>query len=331
LPQEDALYTFAVVSDFSYAFGPILAAYTPHMHRRIQSQPFAVLKLQCLFLKLKSMLELPLLRISQCGSPDLVSVSQYYSHELIAYVREVMEVLPATRSKLRRVLGDDTASFSHQLTRSPHTRTVQVIPASMFTTLDTIIGIQTGRLRELPTKLEKDRLKEFAQLQERYLLAHATHGIAIFTQGILAMERTLMGVIEIDPRQLLEEGIRKQLVLRISEIAHTELQFTAKETGMFGLVRNVERDFEERLRALSARLAGFRRCVSLTVSPTGSPSLSLSPSPSLCLSLSAWCTSRSFEYIQDYVCIYGLRVWQEEFQRIINYNVEQVRWRKILC
>jgi len=97
-------------------------------------------------------------------------------------------------------------------------------------------------------------------------------------------------VIEIDPRQLLEEGIRKQLVMRISEIAHTELQFTVKETSMFGLVRWVERDFEERLRALSARLAGFRR---------------------------------SFEYIQDYVCIYGLRVWQEEFQRIINYNVEQ--------
>jgi WASH complex subunit strumpellin len=254
--QHEALYTFAVVSDFSYAFGPILAAYTPHMHRRIQSQPFAVLKLQCLFLKLKSMMELPLLRISQCGSPDLVSVSEYYSHELISYVREVMEV----------------------------------IPASMFSTLDTIIGLQTGRLRELPTKLEKDRLKEFAQLQERYLLAHATHGIAIFTQGILAMERTLMGVIEIDPRQLLEEGIRKQLVMRISEIAHTELQFTVKETSMFGMVRWVERDFEERLRALSARLAGFRR---------------------------------SFEYIQDYVCIYGLRVWQEEFQRIINYNVEQ--------
>ncbi len=32
---------------------------------------------------------------------------------------------------------------------------------------------------------------------------------------------------------------------------------------------------------------------------------------------------RSFEYIQDYVNIYGLRIWQEEVSRIINYNVEQ--------
>ena len=32
---------------------------------------------------------------------------------------------------------------------------------------------------------------------------------------------------------------------------------------------------------------------------------------------------RSFEYIQDYVNIYGLKIWQEEMSRIINYNVEQ--------
>ena len=32
---------------------------------------------------------------------------------------------------------------------------------------------------------------------------------------------------------------------------------------------------------------------------------------------------RSFEYIQDYVNVYGLKVWQEEFSRIINFNIEQ--------
>ena len=32
---------------------------------------------------------------------------------------------------------------------------------------------------------------------------------------------------------------------------------------------------------------------------------------------------RSFEYIQDYVNIYGLKIWQEEVSRIINYNVDQ--------
>ena len=31
----------------------------------------------------------------------------------------------------------------------------------------------------------------------------------------------------------------------------------------------------------------------------------------------------SFEYISDYVSIYGLKIWHEELLRIINFNVEQ--------
>lgn len=34
-------------------------------------------------------MDLPLVRISQANSQDLVSVSQYYSGELVAYVRKV--------------------------------------------------------------------------------------------------------------------------------------------------------------------------------------------------------------------------------------------------
>lgn len=49
-------------------------------------------------------------------------------------------------------------------------------------------------------------------------------------------------------------------------------------------------ELEPKLVALSERMSGFRR---------------------------------SFEYIQDYVNIYGLKIWQEEVSRIINYNVEQ--------
>ena len=36
-------------------------------------------------------MDLPLVRIGQANSPDLVSVSQYYSGELVAYVRKVNE------------------------------------------------------------------------------------------------------------------------------------------------------------------------------------------------------------------------------------------------
>jgi hypothetical protein len=49
-------------------------------------------------------------------------------------------------------------------------------------------------------------LHRFAQLEQRTELAKATHQIAVFTQGMIAMEKTLVGIKLLDPRVLLEEG-----------------------------------------------------------------------------------------------------------------------------
>lgn len=38
----------------------------------------------------------------------------------------------------------------------------------MFSLLDKIIALQTNQIRELPTRLDKDKMREFAQLEERY-------------------------------------------------------------------------------------------------------------------------------------------------------------------
>ena len=79
-------------------------------------------------------MERPVLRISQARSNDMVSVAQYYSAELVAYVRKVL----------------------------------QIIPESLFKVLDQIILLQTDRIEELPTRLEKDKLRDLAQLNERF-------------------------------------------------------------------------------------------------------------------------------------------------------------------
>eukprot|EP01027_Heterolobosea_sp_BB2_P007140 GEZU01010652.1.p1 GENE.GEZU01010652.1~~GEZU01010652.1.p1 ORF type:complete len:835 (-),score=235.13 GEZU01010652.1:84-2588(-) len=243
--KEEVLVTIATVSDISYAWDAI-NSYVDSMQAKIKEQPALVIKIRSTFLKLASMLELPLVRITQANSPDLVSVSEYYSGELVAFVR----------------------------------KTLEVIPRSMFSVLDEIIDIQTNHLVEIPTRLPRNRLKEFSQLDKRYDLARATYRVSKFTEGILAMETTLMGIIQVDPKQLLEDGIRKELVRQIAFALHNILVF---KTGKIT-------DFELRLRALSDKLQGMLR---------------------------------SFEYIQDYINIYGLKIWQEEFYRIINYNVEQ--------
>uniref|UniRef100_A0A673IWW6 WASH complex subunit 5 n=1 Tax=Sinocyclocheilus rhinocerous TaxID=307959 RepID=A0A673IWW6_9TELE len=112
-------------------------------------------------------------------------------------------------------------------------------------------------------------------------VAKLTHAISVFTEGILMMKTTLVGIIKVDPKQLLEDGIRKELVKRVAYALHKGLIFNPKAKPS---------ELMPKLKEMAATMDGFYR---------------------------------SFEYIQDYVSIYGLKIWQEEVSRIINYNVEQ--------
>uniref|UniRef100_H2YIV2 WASH complex subunit 5 n=1 Tax=Ciona savignyi TaxID=51511 RepID=H2YIV2_CIOSA len=245
--REEVLITMEIIADLSYAWAIVDQNYTTHMQEGIKRNPSLVTKLRSTFLKLSSTLELPLLRINQANSSDLISVSQYYSNELVAYVRKVL----------------------------------QIIPQTMFGLLARIVKIQTGQILELPTRLEKDRMRDYAQLDARYEVAKLTHGISTFTEGVLTMKSTLVGVIKIDPKQLLEDGIRKELVMQVARAMHQTIMFNPKAKVS---------ELTPKLTLLAQSMDAFRR---------------------------------SFEYIQDYVNIYGLKIWQKEMQRIINYNVEQ--------
>ncbi|XP_037498148.1 WASH complex subunit 5 [Rhipicephalus sanguineus] len=244
--KEEVLVTLEVIADLSYAW-EIIDSYTPFMQKGIKSDPSMVIKLRATFLKLATALDLPLLRINQANSPDLVSVSQYYSTELVNYVRKVLHIIPET----------------------------------MFGVLARIVELQTTSIKEVPTRLMKDQLKVYAQLDQRYEVAKLTHSISVFTEGILMMKKTLVGIVQIDPKQLLEDGIRRELVSQVMRALHNGLVFNPRAKPS---------ELVPKLTALGKVMDGYYR---------------------------------SFEYIQDYVSIYGLRVWQEEVSRIVSYNVEQ--------
>jgi WASH complex subunit strumpellin len=86
--KEEVLFNISEVADLSYAWQTI-DNFTGFMQAGIKADPTLVIKLRATFLKLASAMELPLLRIQQVESPDLLSVSQFYSSELVAYVRRV--------------------------------------------------------------------------------------------------------------------------------------------------------------------------------------------------------------------------------------------------
>lgn len=243
--KDDALMQMEIMSDMSYAL-QLIDNFTNEMQKLIKNKPSLVIKLRATFLKLAFALDLPLIRITQANSTDYMSVTQYYSSELVAYVRKVL----------------------------------QIIPKSMFTLLAEIISIQTNKLKEVPTLLNKEQLKEYAQLDQRYEIAKLTYSISLYTEGILQMKSAQIGCLIVDSAQLLEDGIRKELVKQIAAALHSQLQFTGKS--------NVE--LMQKLDKLNEQIDGFRR---------------------------------SFEYIQDYANIYGLKIWQEEFSRIVYFHVEQ--------
>lgn len=79
-------------------------------------------------------MEVPLIRINQSGSENLMSVSKYYSNELIEYIRKVLHIIPET----------------------------------MFKYMTKIATLQTDGIKEIPTRLEKDKFNDYAQLDERF-------------------------------------------------------------------------------------------------------------------------------------------------------------------
>ncbi|CAG7822895.1 unnamed protein product [Allacma fusca] len=246
--NEEILVTVQIVGDFGYAWGSLIDVYTSQMQALIQKHPAAVSKLRAVFLKLSSAMDMPLLRLSQAKSPALVTVSSYYSGELVSFVQKVL----------------------------------QIIPEKVFSLLHSIIDIQTSSIKEIPTRLEKDKVKEFAQLEERHKVSELTHEMSLLTEGILMMQTTLVGIIRIEPKTLLENGIRKELVAQVSQLLNNILVFGRNSTG--------KEKLGSKLEYIHQRKAGIQR---------------------------------SFEYIGDYVHSYGLKIFQEEFARVINYAAEQ--------
>ena len=106
--------------------------------------------------------------------------------------------------------------------------------------------------------------------------------------GIFAMEKTLIGDLEIKPKSILEEGLRKELVCQYSSALHSALQFqipiertkqslTQHKNACINIFMN-----------LGNRIDGFQR---------------------------------SMIWLQDFLEIDGLRIFMNETFRVIRENV----------
>lgn len=105
------------------------------------------------------------------------------------------------------------------------------------------------------------------------------------------MENTTIGGAQVNPRDLLDEGLRKELVSHVSELLNNLLQFdfSPNSETVASMVKHHGTTMRS-LTSLAGRLEGFRAAL---------------------------------QCVEDYVCMNGLKMWHEELPRVTNYNVEQ--------
>lgn len=186
------------------------------------------------------------------------------------------------------------------------TKILDVIPISIFSTLAKIVDMKEKSLSSLiPAKIDVESLSNYSQFfEDRYKLSKITHELSVLAAGIFRMESTLIGKVEIYPKALLEKGLRKEFVRQVSSAHHTHLQFkieekkkmTTQEDSTDSLVQ-YQKEFIQSLSNLSRRMEGFRRAI---------------------------------EYIQDFLNIAGLKVFSDETNRVIGYNLEQEAQKYII-
>jgi WASH complex subunit strumpellin len=214
--KTEIMHVLENITDFSYAWDS-LPDYLSVFHDRIRRDPTSVVLLRATFLKAASILDVPLVRITAIDSPDAESVAEYYSGLLVDFVRLVLEV----------------------------------IPVSVFRILSTIETIQTHHLKTIPSRLEAKDLRDYAQLDYRVELAKQTHQVSIFTEGVLVMEKTLLGVIQVEPRQILEEGLRRELVRLVSSAMDSDLTFPEM----------TRQEINQKMSKLGATLEGLKHSI----------------------------------------------------------------------
>eukprot|EP00978_Attheya_sp_CCMP212_P015835 scaffold40973_cov50-Attheya_sp.AAC.4 len=251
--KEDVVDTIDCITDMRFA-RKVVSAFVPGLHSRVSKDPSTVSFLRGFILKLASFLRWPTTRLIQSKSSSLDLVTDLYASSIVKFVRKILAI----------------------------------IPSSVFGILTQIVDIKEKKLAILPLKVEVDVLQEYSQAEDRYALARLTHELSIFTEGILSMEKTTIGKIKLDPRRLLEDGIRAELTLKVSEALHQNLQFDVlHETTPDELVQ-YHASVLRSLKKLSSRMECFRR---------------------------------SIEFVQDYIGIPGLKVWFQEVSRVIEFNV----------
>ncbi|KAK9120250.1 hypothetical protein Scep_018343 [Stephania cephalantha] len=201
--NKDALLAFSVITDATYSWG-FVGDFVGKLFKIIEQDSTIVFNLRPLFLKFRSVLDAPLLRLSQNQSPDLPFVSSYYSSQYRALIYAILEVIPAT---LFRMLTDDVAQ-----------------------------ALQSSQLQKA---IQKDKLQEIIMPAEQFHLMKAFSQMSVFSRALAVFSGTHFGLSEMDIEGWIKEKTRKELYPRFEYMLKPLFLFP--QTGLQQLEMNLKK------------------------------------------------------------------------------------------
>jgi WASH complex subunit strumpellin len=138
--KNSTLTHIEIISDITWSW-IALKSYIRLMQKEIRKSPNIALLLKSTFMKLSSILNIPMVRMISAQSPDIDSVSKFYSNELIKIVKDVL----------------------------------QIIPELVFENLDGIISIFLTKMATEPHKFDKAELTKYSQFPQRLDISKLTN------------------------------------------------------------------------------------------------------------------------------------------------------------
>ncbi|XP_074579447.1 uncharacterized protein LOC141835939 isoform X2 [Curcuma longa] len=174
--SNDSLLTFSVITDAIYAWGYV-SRLGELLGRMIERDPSVMLILHMFFLKFKRWMDVPLSRIAQNQSADLQCTSNYYFSQFAAQICSTLD----TGLLLGLFKEDEIHDGSFYLTN----------------------------------RVDKEKLQEFMQMDRQLKSGRAANKICVISQGIMAISRNFLGLINMDLKDWLVEQIIQGLMMQI--------------------------------------------------------------------------------------------------------------------
>uniref|UniRef100_A0AC34R4K9 Uncharacterized protein n=1 Tax=Panagrolaimus sp. JU765 TaxID=591449 RepID=A0AC34R4K9_9BILA len=205
------------------------------------------------------------------------------------------------------------SKFYHRKLELQLRKIIQTIPRSIFIQMD---GLQPLFSTNKVVQIEKLNLKQFADLGRRRLLAQKTYEIAKLSLGISSMCLSKLGPIEIEPKELLFDGLRqelrlKQLAQKTYEIAKLSLGISSMCLSKLGPIEIEPKEllFDGLRQELRLKLATFlaEELAAGNVLKT------------LALQTTKIHTFRNaFLFICEHIGFNGVALWQSELESVFN-------------